>query len=212
VVGENVMADDVWTLERFYTALETRGGRDGGVPLIGSWTDQRRAQIRDCLAPQCQALLGTVVPHLLRTDAGEERSNQSRGNVVADFVSDQLGCQQLLVEPLAGGGYPDRRAVAQDGFACAVELKATSSWNDGDGNRRVLTSSSTKLHRAMRDGILPSPPMHLLVTAIFSLADQAIKAVRLDFLEPTSVVNVRLEASTSQALLMRGEHTSERFT
>lgn len=205
------MAEAVWTLERFYAELEARGGRNGAVPLIVSWTDQRRTQVRDCLAPQCQALVGAVVPHLLRNDAGEERSNQSRGNVVADFVSDHLGCPQLLIEPLAGGGYPDRRAVAEDGFACALELKATSSWNDADGNRRVLTSSSTKLHRAMNNGALPSPPMHLLVTAIFSLADQAITVVRLDFLEPTSVVNVRLEASTSQALLMRGEHTSEQF-
>jgi hypothetical protein len=30
------MTDVVWTLERFYTELEARGGRDGEVPLIGS--------------------------------------------------------------------------------------------------------------------------------------------------------------------------------
>lgn len=205
------MADIVWTLEKFYAELEARGGRDKAAPLIGAWTAERRDQVRDCLAPQCQALVGAVVPDLMRKPTGEVRSGQSRGNVVADFVSDHLGCPQLLLEALRGGGYPDRRAVTSDGFACAVELKATSDWKDTDTNRRVLTCSSAKLHRAMRDGTLPSPPFHLLVTAIFSLADQAIKAVRLDFLEPTSVVNVRLEASTSQALLKRGKHASEQF-
>ena len=115
----------------------------------------------------------------------------------------------LHVVPVAGAGYPDRRLWLDDpAFSCAMEIKATSVWNDGDSNRRVLTSSPVKLLGAIDRNELPGPPCHLLATVLYDRATGVVSAVRLDFLEPDSPVNVRLEASTSHKLLSSGAHAS----
>ena len=75
-------------------------------------------------------------------------TNQSIGNQVADFFTLQFP-QHLSgheVRACAGAGYPDKILVAHLGGATfPLELKATSSWDAADSNRRVLTSSSRKL-------------------------------------------------------------------
>ena len=84
-----------------------------------------------------------------------------------------------------------------------LELKATSCWNDKDTNRRVLTSSSKKLRQNFS-----SPIYHLLFTAVYNKNRDpiTIDKIRLDFLEPTTRVNVRLEASVSHKILANGRH------
>jgi hypothetical protein len=84
-----------------------------------------------------------------------------------------------------------------------LEVKATSNWNDRDSNRRVLTSSSNKLRAQFSD-----PIYHLLLTVLYSQNENlaTIEAIRLDFLELTTVVNVRLEASVNHKILATGHH------
>jgi len=68
-------------------------------------------------------------------------------------------------------------------------------------NRRVLTSSSRKLRQQFK-----TPVYHLLMTALYTNtpASARIDGIRLDFLEPTTSVNVRLEASENHKIRATG--------
>ena len=83
--------------------------------------------------------------------------------------------------------------------------QATGNWNPGDSNRRVLTSSSEKLRSHFC-----SPIHHLLLTVVYTRGNTSatIQAFRLDFLEPTTTVNVRLEASVNHKILEHDPHHS----
>jgi len=135
-------------------------------------------------------------------------SNQSIGNKVADFLVSTVNRQlrSFRIENCSGAGYPDKvlRRLA-DLRLFVFELKATSEFDCNDSNRIVLTSSSQKLRR-----YFSSPINHLLATACYRLDGTQIEVqnLRLDFLEPTTPVNVRLEASVSQRLLARGAHAN----
>jgi hypothetical protein len=135
-------------------------------------------------------------------------SNQSIGNKVAEHFVHHINRRLSAhsVRDCVGAGYPDKELFsARDGRAFAFELKATSQFDVNDSNRIVLTSSSQKLRRRFR------PPIyHLLGTACYVLtgSEISIERLRLDFLEPTTPVNVRLEASVSQRSLARGEQRS----
>jgi len=92
------------------------------------------------------------------------------------------------------------------GLHIPLEVKATSNWNERDANRRVLTSSSKKLRAQFSD-----PIHHLLLTVLYSQNQSWVKidTIRLDFLEPTTTVNVRLEASVNHKILANGPHYSQ---
>jgi hypothetical protein len=107
----------------------------------------------------------------------------------------------------SGAGYPDRILIQRDTrLRMPLEVKATSDWNPSDSNRRVLTSSSEKLRRQFT-----SPIHHLLMTLLYTIEGQGarVDAVRLDFLEPDTTVNVRLEASVNHKILAAGPHRSK---
>jgi len=90
-----------------------------------------------------------------------------------------------------------------EGCHIAFELKATSDWDPKGTNRIVLTSSSKKL----RDPKFFSPPIcHLLCTAQYDRTSAVVNWLRLDFLEPTTEVNVRFEASVNHKILAAGSH------
>lgn len=137
----------------------------------------------------------------------EKSSNQSIGNQVEVYAIEKLNekLQVFIIENCSGSGYPDRFLAKGDFRQIALEMKATSDWNPNDSNRRVLTSSSKKLR-----GKFTSPIYHLLCTVIYQIEDESAKteAVRLDFIEPNSAVNVRLEASVNHKLLTKGTHQS----
>jgi len=133
-------------------------------------------------------------------------TNQSIGNKVADFFVTNLNRHlgQFRIEDCSGAGYPDKRLVRlSDRGVFAFELKATSDFDPNDSNRIVLTSSSEKLRRYFRP-----PVFHILATACYGQKGTQIEIgrLRLDFLEPTTPVNVRLEASVSQRILARATH------
>ena len=138
-------------------------------------------------------------------------TNQSIGNQVEKYIVQELDSviSGFSIFKCSGGGYPDQILIQQTTkLKIPLEMKATAAWNDKDSNRRVLTSSSKKLRAQFSE-----PIYHLLLTALYSKEDDedlaTIDAIRLDFLEPTTIVNVRLEASVSHKLLANGIHYSK---
>ena len=201
-------------LAAYYDAIQRRDGEANPAPLIGPWKPDVVMAVREAVRRAFEAgeVRGISVTKLSQTAAGEERTNQLKGNVAADFLADHLSghSETLKIEPLRGPGYPDKRLTLTDtGFVCGFEVKATSNWNSKDSNRRVLTSSPVKLLSAINRGELPAPPCHLLGSILYDRALGTVSGLRLDFLEPDSLIAVRLEASTSHSLLSQGSHVSE---
>lgn len=101
-------------------------------------------------------------------------------------------------------GQSDKRLRnLSDSRIFVFELEATSEFDPSDSNRIVLTSSSEKLRRYF------NPPInHLLATACYRKEGTQIHIhnLRLDYLEPSTPVNVRLEAFVSQRILAKGVH------
>ncbi len=136
-------------------------------------------------------------------------TNQSIGNQVEKFAVLHLSphMRPFAIGACSGAGYPDKVLIQHDtNLRMPLEVKATSDWNPNDSNRRVLTSSSEKLRRQFT-----SPIYHLLMTVLYIIENQAarVDAIRLDFLEPGTTVNVRLEASVNHKILAAGSHRSK---
>ena len=171
-------------------------------PLIEAWpTELVRAVESDLKAA---VLASGIKDSLCSITPGS--TNQSIGNQVEKHTMGRLvhGCAGFRIEPCSGAGYPDKMLVQLNpALRLAFEVKATSDWNPADSSRRVLTSSSEKIRQAFR------PPVHhLLCTVLYTLeiGGARIGALRLDFLEPTTPVNVRLEASVNHKLLATAAH------
>ncbi len=173
------------------------------IPLIRAWTQAEITAVEAAIraAVNGSGIVGSVIPNFVGT-------NQAKGNRAADHfvavVPPQLPQPNRIV-PATGGGYPDRLFVTAATGYC-MELKATSNWQIGDANRRVLTSAPDKMRRLVNMGLVGNPPAHMICTVLYSEATSRVTGVRLDFLEPGSEVNIRLEASTSQRLLTQGPH------
>jgi len=174
------------------------------TPLISEWAEADVQPIADDFTQAIGAsgIRGATVP----IQAGS--TNQSIGNQVEEFfVSHVAGrLQRYRIAACSGHGYPDRQLREQSGNRrFPLELKATSQWNPSDANRRVLTSSSKKLRETFT-----APIHHLLTTICYDLdnGDCRIARVRLDFIQPSTEVGVRLEASVSHRILSSGRHPS----
>ncbi len=135
------------------------------------------------------------------------KSNQSVGNQVEVVALERLNerLKSFQIENCSGAGYPDRVLAKGDFRQIALEMKATGDWNPKDSNRRVLTSSSKKLRLKFT-----LPIYHLLCTVVYKTELEAaeIESVRLDFIEPSTQVSVRLEASVSHKMLTSATHKS----
>lgn len=189
------------TFSEFYDELQKREGFEP-KSLVDAWPAALANEIAEDFLQgvNSQPLKGSVCP----VRAGS--SNQSIGNQVEAFVVPKLvtGLRKFRLEKCSGAGYPDQQLRSAD-LLIPLELKATGDWNPADSNRRVLTSSSEKLRRYFK-----SPIYHLLCTVLYTAetGGTRIDAIRLDFLEPTSPVSVRLEASVNHKLLATGKHKS----
>jgi hypothetical protein len=144
-------------------------------------------------------------------------SVQSLGNkVAAQFVRGMNNALQgYSLRDCPGKGYPDQRLEElNSGRLFAFELKAKTSFEKWDANRLVLTSASAKLRKHFPPG---KPIGHLLATVLYTKIAQGrrctvrIRGLRLDFLPPWSPVQMRLEASVSPRLLLRGNHQHRVF-
>ena len=137
--------------------------------------------------------------------------NQSIGNQLEKYIVAKLNAaiSDFSISHCSGKGYPDQMLIQNITRLCMpLEVKATSEWNPKDANRRVLTSSSKKLRDKFSD-----PIYHLLLTVLYLFDGEenlaTIDTIRLDFLEPTTTVNVRLEASVNHKILANGPHHSK---
>ncbi len=138
-----------------------------------------------------------------------DSTNQSIGNQVEKYTVARLNTSlvDFSIIPCSGAGYPDKMLLEKDtSLLLPLEVKATSDWNPKDANRRVLTSSSKKLRDQFSE-----PIHHLLLTVLYSQNQNTatIDTIRLDFLEPSTTVNVRFEASVNHKILADGPHYSE---
>ncbi len=140
-------------------------------------------------------------------------TNQAVGNEIEKYIVPKLnsGLSDFSISKCRGSGYPDQILIQDTSrLHMPLEMKATADWNEKDSNRRVLTSSSKKLRAQFSE-----PIYHLLLTVLYSKQDDenfaTIDTIRLDFLEPTTAVNVRLEVSVNHKLLADGDHYSKTF-
>ena len=134
-------------------------------------------------------------------------TNQSIGNQVEEYTISKLNghFSAFSIAPCKDAGYPDKTLTQKTTrLKMPLEFKSSRDWNPNDANRRVLTSSSKKLRRQFT-----APIHHLLLTVLYSSASPrhvTIKTIRLDFLEPSTAVNVRLEASVNHKILANVPH------
>lgn len=173
--------------------------------LVAQWPHTLRESIESAFvnAVSESAVKGSICP--LRPGS----TNQSIGNQVEKYTMEKLNTviSEFSIFLCEGKGYPDQTLTQiATGTRMPLEVKATSNWDGGDSNRRVLTSSSKKLQTQFID-----PIYHLLLTVLYSQNGNSatIEAIRLDFLEPTTPVNVRLEASVNHKILEEGHHYSK---
>ena len=135
-------------------------------------------------------------------------TNQSIGNQVEEHSMPviALGIKGFSLSKCSGAGYPDQLLTElSSALRIPLEVKATSDWNPNDSNRRVLTSSSEKIRKQFSE-----PIHHLLFTLLYKIETglAVIEHMRLDFLEPTTPVSVRLEASINHKILSHGTPAS----
>lgn len=174
------------------------------IELIHSWPPELVKRV--VLTLRHSAKLGNLIG--LRCPIRKGSTNQSIGNQVEEHVIPILAgnISDFALGKCSGAGYPDQVLTCiQSGLKIPLEVKATSDWNPNDSNRRVLTSSSDKIRKEF------TPPIHhLLLTMLYkvSRSDAIVEHIRLDFLEPTTSVSVRLEASVNHKILSHGTHTS----
>ena len=187
----------------YYAELQRREGLEP-VQLVAEWAeaemDAISAAFRNAFA--ASGIIEKTIPIRPRS------TNQSIGNQVADFFVPVMNqhLQKYRIDACPGGGYPDKILVEiASGRTFPFELKATSTWDAADSNRRVLTSSSQKLRQRF-----PGAVNHVLATVLYATgADVSrVQSLRLDFIEPSTLVNIRLETSVSHRLLAEATHRS----
>jgi hypothetical protein len=141
-------------------------------------------------------------------------SYSALGNRVAEAFVDSINAdlRGYRLCGCKGQGYPDRQLLRlKDKRNFAFELKATTSFDPRNSNRVILTSGTGKLRRNFG---IANPICHVLATTLYSKTQTGrrcqimITGLRLDFLEPSSPIQKRYEASVSHWLLSRGAHES----
>lgn len=190
--------DDYLDELQTYSGLQPR-------PLIAPWNANLAAAAQSAIgqAIQAQSYIGWQMPNFTGT-------NQSLGNKAAAAFLTKLApafTNAFGIEMAPGKGYPDTILTIQ-GERHFLEFKATSDWNPNDSNRRVLTSSPKKMISLIEAGSVKDPPAHAIATVLYQNGGATVEGFRLDFLDPSSQMNIRLEASTSHKLLANGNHTS----
>ena len=198
--------------------------REAVAPVFENAISEADQQERELIHQWPQELRNTIV--LAFENAVSESSvkgsvcslppgikNQAVGNEIEKYIVPILNSSlsDFSISKCRGSGYPDQILIQDTPrLQMPLEMKATADWNERDSHRRVLTSSSKKLRAQFSE-----PIYHLLLTVLYSKQDDedfaTINTIRLDFLEPTTAVNVRLEVSVSHKILADGDHYSKTF-
>ena len=186
----------VRTFEDFYRDLSLQEGREP-ADLIAAWDAREVIDLTSDFRQAFAACDFASSP----LNVGSETTDQAVGNRLSPYVVAALNkhLRGYRIEPCQGFGYPDWRLVRCDGRAHAMEFKATRRHGVND-SRMVLTCATEKLR-----GFAP-PVNHLLATAHCRRrgAHAVVETLRLCFLEPTSLVSVRMECALTQRMLSRG--------
>jgi len=190
-------------IAEYYNELQRREGLEP-VELVAEWGQHDTDAISAAFRTAVGASRITDQGISIRTGS----TNQSIGNQIADFFVPIINqhLQQYRIDACPGGGYPDKILVEiTSRRTFPFELKATSTWDAADSNRRVLTSSSRKLRQRF-----PGAVNHVLATVLYATGGgiSRVRSLRLDFLQPDTLVNIRLEASVSHRLLAEATHRS----
>lgn len=191
-------------LQDYFTELLIREEQPH-CELIHAWSPKLRDEIVDSFE---KSVSETAVKGSSCSIAG--LTNQAAGNKVEKYIVPKLdsGLSGFSISKCRGLGYPDQTLIQNTtNLHMPLEIKATADWKDTDTIRRVITSSSKKL-RARFSGHIH----HLMLTVIYSGRGEEfakIEAIRLDFLEPTTTVNIRFEASVNHKILVEGHHYSK---
>jgi len=190
-------------IAEYYNELQRREGLDP-VELVAEWAQAETDAISGAFRNAFNA--SRITDQTIPIRPGS--TNQSIGNQVADFFVPAINehLKQYRIDACPGGGYPDKILVEiASRRTFPFELKATSTWNAADSNRRVLTSSSRKLRQRF-----PGAANHVLATMLYATGAgvSRVQSLRLDFIEPGTLVNIRLEASVSHRLLAEATHRS----
>lgn len=165
--------------------------------MIRDWRDSEIRAIRKAIenAVDNAEFIGTTM------EGFEGKSNQARGNeaekIFLKLVRPKLKAP-FRIEDAPGPGYPDK--IFKNGKkGYCMEFKATSKWDDTDTNRRVLTSSPSKLIKLIDDKKVMKRPAHMVAVIVY----KGIKVTqfRVYFIDSETPINVRLEASTTQEML-----------
>jgi hypothetical protein len=189
------------SLADYFCELATREGKPR-MKLTSKWPRREISNIRRCVKHAFQRCRFGRVPLTITSSV----TGPALGNKLASYFALKLNAQLtgFGIRSCAGQGYPDRRLVRLgNNRAYALELKATRFFEPSSRHRVILTCSSGKLRRHF------VPPIHhLLLTVFYRRKGNVIRVVdyRLDFLEPSTKVNVRLEASVSHHLLANASH------
>ena len=171
--------------------------------LIGSWKDGEVRAVKTAIeaAVRKAGYIGKTMPI-------SGLKNQAIGNASEKFFVAQINPHlKGAIEAPTGclGGYPDR-VIHIKGKRYCMELKATNSWKKRDSHRRVLTSSPNRLLKLLENKKVDDSPAHLVGTVLYDENKQTVTEFRVDFIEPDTIVNFRLEASTTQKLLSQDSH------
>lgn len=196
--------------KEYYIQLQKLNGITNPIEFVGAWRDEDRSAIISAFSlTKLSSLFNCKIVNLLTTKDDKKRTNQSMGNVVAEFFQKKFNemVEEFQIIDLSGAGYPDKLLINKASqIKFCFEIKATTNWNKSDSIRRVLTASSDKIRKAVRSNILPDPPNHIICTLMYEDECCKITEVRMDFLEPDTEISVRYEAATSQKLLSCGTH------
>jgi hypothetical protein len=182
-------------LRDYYKSLATLEGRPLNSPLVAPWrakeihaiTTDFRAAFGACRFSDFAFRVGDMCP-------------QAIGNAVASLMAAVLKhhLDLFTIDDCRGPGYPDFKLVnLSSEREYPFEIKATSK-RQATNSRVVLTSASTKL----RELFVP-PVRHLIATVHYLRTPRTIRleSLRLNFLGPQSLVNVRFEVAVTSRLL-----------
>lgn len=188
--------------EDFLTELQAFEGLTTSSRLVHNWKNHEKKLIEQILT---DALISSIGKKSIIKVNGRT-TNQSKGSKVESYICEtieKISDKNVNFQRLGKSGYPDSSITLTKfkNSIFSVEIKATSNWNPKDSNRRVLLSSTSKLRKLSKNLNMTRQIKHLILTCIYDDSSLIIKEIRIDYLEPSSNINLRLEASTTHKLL-----------
>ena len=203
------MVMELGTFLKYLQEEELGKKRNGHSPLIAKWKDSDAKKISSLIRSNIKTLKGTSPKGFKNAKSNQAIGNLMHKHFVKEFNNNAPTNIQII--RCSGAGYPDNFLSIIKGNRTTnycLEFKATSDWNPKDSNRRVLMSSTKKIRDKIAQKFIPANPLHILVTIQYVKGSGKIKGFRFDFLDPTTPVNTRLEASTTHKLLHSSKHKS----